>query len=351
LEYWLERSPLLLSFKNQKGRDLLSLIMGWDYCCCAIPILNVGAYSVLAEQFVVGILVGTLSFATPSLVGASVPFSQASYIIMALGYIYAAVQLLGFLGIFKEKAALFSRYVMVNWIILYLSLSVAAAFIGISAGRHQQAVDACEASFFAGDTGTTTEDSKGEQICNIFCWSTLGVMGALWVLLALVQTYFVLVLRNYGVTQRADHTKYHSIYSAHDGDNNIMLNNVRSGNGDEEAWNARPSTDSWRPHGEYRDDEPSHSRAPSNVPEKGYGVGMGTGTTLKQASVDDAYLEHPSKALKDSTPTKSGSSYYDPPTGSPPSYHGHDSEGHDGPKSSWQKQQPYNPYQPSGSRI
>jgi hypothetical protein len=271
---------------------------------------------------------------------------------MALGYIFAAIQLVGFFGIFKEKPVLFRRYVLINWIVLYIGLSVAAAFLGTSAARHSQAVAACETNFFSGDGGSTTEDNKGEQICNIFCWSTLGVMATLWLLLFLVQSYFVLVLRNYGITQRADHTKYHSIYSTHDGDNNIMLNNVRSGNnGDEEAWNARPSTDSWHPRGEqtYRDDETGHSKVPPPIEkDTGYGVGTGVAVPLKQASVDEAYLEHPSKAMNDpAQATTTGASYYDPP-GSPPSYHGHDSEGHSTPKPIWQQQQPFNPYQFSG---
>jgi hypothetical protein len=183
--------------------------MGWDYCCCAIPVLNVGAYFTLSEQFVLGVLVGTLSFATPSLVGAAVPFSFANLILCGLGYAFAIVQIVGFLGIFKEKPALFRRYVAINWILLYVGLSAAAAFLGISAARHSQAVQACEKTFFAGEpTSTnTTEETKGEQICNIFTWATLGVMGALWVLLFIVQSYLVLVLRNYGVSQRADHTK------------------------------------------------------------------------------------------------------------------------------------------------
>jgi hypothetical protein len=36
-----------------------------DYCCCAIPVVNFGIYSTLAEQFALGILAGTLSIATP----------------------------------------------------------------------------------------------------------------------------------------------------------------------------------------------------------------------------------------------------------------------------------------------
>ncbi|KAG8803413.1 hypothetical protein FRC17_006181, partial [Serendipita sp. 399] len=290
-----------------------------------------------------GVLVGTLSFSTPSLVGASVPFSFSPYILTGLGYIFAITQLVGFLGVFKEKAALFRRYVAVNMIVLYAGFSVAATYLGISAARHSQAVTLCQRQFFGHNaTESSIGESEGYQVCNIFCWATLGVMGALWVLLFVVQSYLALVLRNYGVSQRADHIKYHSIYSTHDGDrNDIMLNNVRSGNyGDDEPWDARPSTDSWRPRGEHRGEHTYRDESgPSNFlpvqddkmgaygEEAGYGVGVGVAGPSKQASVD-AYLEHPSKAEEAGTTTKkSGLSYYDPPANPPPppSYHGHDS--------------------------
>ena len=37
-----------------------------DYCCCAIPIVDAGIYATLTEQVALGIIVGTLSLATPS---------------------------------------------------------------------------------------------------------------------------------------------------------------------------------------------------------------------------------------------------------------------------------------------
>jgi len=178
--------------------------MAWEYCCCAIPVLNVGAYFTLSEQFVFGILVGTLSYATPSLVGAALPFTFAKFILSAFGYIFAFLQIVGFLGIFKEKAGLFRRYVTINWIVLYAGMSIAVAFIGISASRHTAALNACKANFFHEDTAT---DDKADQICNIFTWVILGIMAGLWLVLFIAQSYLVLVLRNYGVTQRADHTK------------------------------------------------------------------------------------------------------------------------------------------------
>jgi len=179
--------------------------MGWDYCCCAIPILNVGAYFTLSEQFVLGILVGTLSLTTPALVGTSLPFSFAHLILSLLGFAFALIQFIGFFGIFKEKPNLFRRYVSINWIVLSVGLSAAATFIGISASRHSRAVATCEATFF--NESDVAEDDEGEQICEIFCWISVGVMGGLWLLLTILQSYFVLVLRNYGVTQRIDHTK------------------------------------------------------------------------------------------------------------------------------------------------
>lgn len=116
-----------------------------------------------------------------------------------------------------------------------------------------------------------------------------------------------------------------------------MLNNVRSGtNGEDTAWDTRPSTDSWRPRADngYRDNESAHYQIPPPEKGAGYGVGIGSPTHAgpsKKGSVDQAYLEHPSKAEEAAIPladAKSGSQndkLYDP-YGAPPSYHGHDSE-------------------------
>lgn len=143
------------------------------------------------------------------------------------------------------------------------------------------------------------------------------------------------MLKNYSADQRRDHTKYFSLYEAQNGGDNIMLNNVRSGANGDDAWDSRPSTDSWHPRADngYRDNEPVHQIPPQ---EKGTGYGVGIGGSIhqapsKQASVDQAYLEHPSKANEAAIPPaharsmSQGGKSYDP-SGAPPSYHGHDSE-------------------------
>jgi hypothetical protein len=88
-----------------------------EYCCCAIPVINVGIYSTLTEQFALGILAGTLSIATPDsnrapilpcsllrplcpVVGAATP-SFARSIFAVVCYVGAMIQVLGFIGVAK----------------------------------------------------------------------------------------------------------------------------------------------------------------------------------------------------------------------------------------------------------
>lgn len=59
-EAW-ESIPRLLLLLN-----LQPVMKPREYCCCAIPLINAGIYATLTEQFVVAIVVGTLSVATPS---------------------------------------------------------------------------------------------------------------------------------------------------------------------------------------------------------------------------------------------------------------------------------------------
>ena len=87
-----------------------------DYCCCAIPVVNVGIYSTLTEQFVLGILAGTLSISTSQsnslpyfspfvthtcclVVGASATPSSARWIFAVICYVGAIVQVFGFIGV------------------------------------------------------------------------------------------------------------------------------------------------------------------------------------------------------------------------------------------------------------
>lgn len=93
-----------------------------DYCCCAIPTVNAGIYTIIVEQFFLGILAGTLAVATSqseyqirrtssvqglqskhcTVVGASTP-SFAKWIFAIICYVGAAVQIFGFFGVWKVR--------------------------------------------------------------------------------------------------------------------------------------------------------------------------------------------------------------------------------------------------------
>ncbi|KAI0280650.1 hypothetical protein BGY98DRAFT_1185417 [Russula aff. rugulosa BPL654] len=180
-----------------------------EYCCCAIPVINFGIYLTLTEQFVLGILAGTLSVATPGIVGAATP-SFARWIFAAICYVGAMIQVLGFVGVAKEKPILFRRYITLHALITVAAFSVAAVWIAISASRHSTAKHNCEQRFF-----TTASDitSEGETMCEIFPWVDIGLMGALWAVLLISQFYFYTIVSGYGTGQRGDHEKYNSVYS------------------------------------------------------------------------------------------------------------------------------------------
>ncbi|KAI9460886.1 hypothetical protein BJY52DRAFT_235513 [Lactarius psammicola] len=180
-----------------------------DYCCCAIPVVNVGIYSTLTEQFSLGIIAGTLSIATPQIVGAATP-SFARWIFAIICYVGAMIQVLGFIGVAREKPVLYRRYTTLHILATTAAFSVAAVWIIISATRHSTAKRNCEQRFF---TATSDLTSEGEKMCEIFPWVDIGLMGGLWVLLAISQFYFYTIISGYGVGQRGDHEKYNSIYS------------------------------------------------------------------------------------------------------------------------------------------
>ncbi|GJE87590.1 hypothetical protein PsYK624_036730 [Phanerochaete sordida] len=177
-----------------------------DYCCCAIPTVYVGIYATLIEQFTLGVVAGTLSVATPPIVGAAT-FSAAKWIFAIICYVGAGLQVLGFISVFQERSIMYRRYTTLHLLITLAGFSVAAVWIAISAARHKTAKANCEDRFFK----NTTEPSEANTLCDIFPWVDIGLMAGLWVLLAVAQLYFYIVVSSYGTGQRLDHEKYDSM--------------------------------------------------------------------------------------------------------------------------------------------
>jgi hypothetical protein len=89
----------------------------------------------------------------------------------------------------QEKPILFRRYLTLHGLITAAAFSVAAAWTILSGTRHSQAQTKCEQDFFDGESGSIA--TEGETLCNIFSWIDLGIMGALWLILAIMQVRLI----------------------------------------------------------------------------------------------------------------------------------------------------------------
>ncbi|KDQ20278.1 hypothetical protein BOTBODRAFT_101812 [Botryobasidium botryosum FD-172 SS1] len=275
--------------------------MTHDYCCCAIPIVNFGIYLTIAEQLLLGILAGTLAVAAPKVVGAVLP-SYASVILGVLCYVVAGAQILGFLGVFKEKAGLFAKYVLINSLATLAAFSIAAALIIISATRHNTAVSSCETDFFtlANSTTSPSDNGEGKTVCDIFTWTDIGLMGGMWIVFVIFQGYLILVTRFYKNSQEADHLKYYSLYSPSGGDgangDNILLSERTPRVEQTDPWDARGSNDSWAG----QPPTTAHYRTPSHIPmvaeEKSYPAQPGFDSAYSTPSAEPVGLSYPSQA-------------------------------------------------------
>lgn len=222
-----------------------------DYCCCAIPTVNVGIYATLTEQLVLGILVGVLSLSTPAIVGAATP-AFAPWIFGVVCLVAGGFQILGFIAVAKEKPILYRRYVSLHSTATLAVFAIAAAWIIVSASRHSTAKSKCIEDFFSTGDPTSAAASEGNILCNIFPWVDVGIMGGLWVLLAIIQGYLYIVVSSYGSSQRRDHKKYDSLYDP----TNTLTDNIPMNNRND-PWDSRPSTDSLH--------DPIHNRGYNHV--------------------------------------------------------------------------------------
>ncbi|EAU93054.2 hypothetical protein CC1G_06774 [Coprinopsis cinerea okayama7 len=223
-----------------------------DYCCCAIPMVNAGIYATLIEQLVVAIVVGALAVGTPAIVGASVP-SFASTVLAIVCFAVAGIQILGFIGVSREKPRVYRIYALLHGFATAAAFSVAAVWIIMSATRHNDAKERCIQDFFEGDL----EDSQGDALCTIFPWVDIGIMGGLWVILGIFHIYLLVVVTSYGKAQRQDHDDYDHLSTQPLTKDTIPLTERK------EPWDSRGSDEYLKADGS--NDSRYHHRNPSTA--------------------------------------------------------------------------------------
>ncbi|KAL7417933.1 hypothetical protein BDY24DRAFT_346236 [Mrakia frigida] len=223
-----------------------------EFVCCCIPLINVGIYFVLLEHLVAGIAAGVLAVASPTIVGSSVP-NFSIWIFAILCFIVAGVQILGFVGVVQEKKGLFKVYASVNMAAVLATFSIAAALVLVSGLKRATAIADCQSTFYAPSTTNSSTSiaplaDSANKICTIFTIVDVSVMGGLWVLLFIVQAYFLAVTFKYKKEQAEDHSRYNSMYSQKGGYPGMDAEDIplSSSNPQGDVWNTRPSNDSLR---------------------------------------------------------------------------------------------------------
>lgn len=154
----------------------------------------------------------------------------------------------------RKKTILYRRYVTLHGLAIMATFSVAAAWIIVSATRHSNAQAKCIQDFFS-STGSASDSGEGEALCNIFSWVDVGIMGALWILLAILQLYLFLILSSYGKAQRRDH-QYDRLF---DPSQPLTAEYIPLDH-PTDPWDSRPSVD---PYG--AQDVRSHTRNESTI--------------------------------------------------------------------------------------
>lgn len=84
----------------------------------------------------------------------------------------------------QERPTLFRRFTTLHLIVTLAAFAIAAVWIALSAARHGKAVSACKTNFFGTDSAL---EDEGNTLCDIFPWADVGIMGGLFVILAIMQ--------------------------------------------------------------------------------------------------------------------------------------------------------------------
>jgi len=171
---------------------------GMEFCCCALPLVNLGAYFLILEFSFVALVTAILSLATPAIVaGEGVLPSFSKYLIFIVALISLFWQPLGLYSIAKQRTKIYRFYIRINFLLTIIEIILAAAFYAVASAQHSKAKNNCNNSY--GATPSTTASSaslvdvttvlngSGEKICDYFIWAQVGAMGLLLVLMGLTQ--------------------------------------------------------------------------------------------------------------------------------------------------------------------
>lgn len=189
-----------------------------EFCCCAYPLVNLGAYLLVLETALVALAVGICALAPPAIVaGDGVIPSWSKGLIAALGFITLVWQILGLISVARQMPTLYHTYLRINTLLTLAIIIATVAFTVVAGAQHSKAVNSCVSSYGVTPSDSASSSSSsievpltdanafsqsGKDICNIFIWAQTGVMAGLIVLMGLTQIYMLAAQRAYGGEQR-----------------------------------------------------------------------------------------------------------------------------------------------------
>lgn len=164
----------------------------------AIPLVNVGAYALILEWFLVSLCIIVLALAPPEIVAAdgSLPSSWPKIVVALLGVALLLLQPLGLFAVLRKRTTLYRTYLRIATIVALATLLVVLAFFAVAAARHSTALASCIVNYAntpqgdgQGISTTQTESivDVGDNICDIWIWVQVGCMGLLIALIGITQ--------------------------------------------------------------------------------------------------------------------------------------------------------------------
>ncbi|CDU23829.1 uncharacterized protein SPSC_02458 [Sporisorium scitamineum] len=191
---------------------------GMEFCCCYLPLVNVGAYLLVLETALVALAVGICALVPHAIVaGDGVIPSWSKGLIAALGFITLVWQILGLVAVARQMPTLYRTYLRINFVLTLAIIIATVAFLIVGAAQHDKVVRNCVSTYgvIPSDSNSSSSISlsslgqsadafseSGRDICNIFVWAQTGVMAGLIVLMGLTQFYMLAAQRAYGGEQR-----------------------------------------------------------------------------------------------------------------------------------------------------
>ncbi|PWN45625.1 hypothetical protein IE81DRAFT_272091, partial [Ceraceosorus guamensis] len=182
---------------------------GLEFCCCAFPLVNAGAYVIIIETFLVALAVLVLALAPPAIVAAtgSLPAGWPKYIVAIIALIIMLLQPVGLFAVIKQRPSLYRGYLRIATILVLAEILVTLAFFAVAAARHSTALESCIALYAntpqgdgAGFSTSQTDnalDGVGDTICNVWIWIQVGLMGLLIALVGITQVQAYLAHKSY----------------------------------------------------------------------------------------------------------------------------------------------------------